>query len=57
MSAASASKATKGDTRVATSDYDNQGSKTTTMRGASTGDKDAYIQWAHGEYIVGTDNT
>ena len=22
-----------------------------------TGDKDAYIQWAHGEYIVGTDNT
>ena len=22
-----------------------------------TGDKDPYTQWAHGEYIVGTDNT
>ena len=24
---------------------------------ADTGDKDPYTQWAHGEYIVGTDNT
>ena len=25
--------------------------------GIGTGDKDPYTQWAHGEYIVGTDNT
>ena len=24
---------------------------------SDTGDKDPYTQWAHGEYIVGTDNT
>ena len=24
---------------------------------SGTGDKDPYTQWAHGEYIVGTDNT